>query len=528
MDIIGKTSEAAPVNGEGARREIEASLTALCELVPPGSLNKWARFRRSRKRQTRTASIYFFSPSFAQLSETVTSASLATLNLRRRAVNSLAGIDIQTIGQLINAAQLGIEQFTAAGELTCSEVLQSLDALSENVADNGRVDWIGYAQKRGFAILPAKKRRRWSHLSFVRELPGIAEAAVLSRYGVQGVLVLHGRLCSAPERITLRRAGKGFNVGGERARLLERRIIKMFRRIFLNDEYRNCQFRFRPEFVEPFRHMARTICSHPVISSSGWTRNLVNRWRIPNGDLATAEPLILAILSLHKTSLCEPETWIVCSTKIDPQPFRLASVLIEQLLTNDYPDGLAADDLHQLVSRKLGGGTPTKRELGSILRSMRSIKYVKGKYRAIPTSLKRSTDYFAQILRCAKQPMHLRDICRLAIQATRERGLTPRKVSTRITQDERFIPISRSGFWALAEWDNVEIRSMVDIAAELLGASKRPMHEKELLARISRRRPASATSSLIGSQLGMDSRFQRTTPCTWTLADKRQSKGGVC
>jgi hypothetical protein len=63
--------------------------------------------------------------------------------------------------------------------------------------------------------------------------------------------------------------------------------------------------------------------------------------------------------------------------------------------------------------------------------------------------------------------MHLRDL-NSAIAAD-----SSKRTSVLLSASSRFIPIGRTGYWALREWQDVETRTIPDMAAELLESSPR-------------------------------------------------------
>jgi hypothetical protein len=525
LSEVEKGRNIVPHGATKSRQEIERSLEYLCRAFHNEKLTNWIGFRKSRTPPAHSTSIYFFSPTLRLLTRDISAKPLAVMNLRRRAIRALQVIGIKTVRELIIAAEHGIERFAAAGRITSSEIIASLDALSDSIDCDGSVDWIRYATIRGFAIFPERKLQTWSYQDFVHQLPSVAEAVALIRHGLGGLRILQDRILKASDSVPLREVGKQLGVTKARASFIEVQILKMLHRAFLRDEYRDCRFRLRPEFVAPIREMETALKRTGVMSAFEWTRQLQRRWGIRDGELGRAEKLICSMLGLHKRKLSEPHTWIISRTHRNAALLYSTSFLIKRLLTRDYADGLTLPNLAKLVGEKFGPAAPNQRELRAILRSLPTICLIGKKYRRTPRSLKWDKEQFVQILRQARKPMHIREIWLLAQRNSSAAAFTRASISSQLQADRRFIPISRSGFWALAEWDNVEARAVADIAAEILASSQKAMHEKELFRRISSQRPLRTREwNVIGWHLRADARFRQTTRRNWMLVKKPQNR----
>ena len=118
--------------------------------------------------------------------------------------------------------------------------------------------------------------------------------------------------------------------------------------------------------------------------------------------------------------------------------------------------------------------------------------------------------------------MHVRELT-LAIQEGNSDAAKPRDpqlTASLLWGSPRFTAIGKTGYWALSEWRDIEIRMITTLAADLLVSSPEPLHEFALFRLIKVRRPVAYES--IGSLLGHDGRFVRVGPRTWKLK-KRSS-----
>ena len=65
--------------------------------------------------------------------------------------------------------------------------------------------------------------------------------------------------------------------------------------------------------------------------------------------------------------------------------------------------------------------------------------------------------------------MHLRDLNSAIVADSSERNRRKIKLTAALlSASRRFIPVGRTGYWALREWQDVETRTSPGMAAELL------------------------------------------------------------
>ena len=522
-DLIASREQSSsfiPLGAERAQREIDTALEVLFLATSPQGVVDWDQFRKSRPpRLGARGSIYFFSPSLNKLSSATRHKSLAALNLKHRAINALRPLGIQTIGELIDRSRSGIERLPNAGALTLAEINDSLAALSVNTGRRGEVDWVQYGEMRGFLILPRRRRLRWSLRTFLQEFPKVANAMVNSRFGNVGVLILRERILRSLAPMHLKRIGQQVGAFRQRVSLIEQEIVEMLRLVFSCDEYPNCKFRVRPEFLEPIRRLAvqvKTTSTKPSLFSV-WERRLAQASGVTTEELTAAHRLIFEILSVKpvvtQTIASEP---IILPAGRNAGPFRAALKAIERLLTSHFPRGLTPEELYAALKKRLGSDVPAISELPVLVRSASHLEFVDGRYRATISGLKKKSDRYERVLLEAGRPLRLNEIA-LRVWGKRFRSGSPklRPISFLLSADDRFIPISVTGYWGLRDFGFFETRKITDIAVELLEHSSRGLHESELFDLISERRPVSQKS--IPALLNLDERFRRVGARRWQL-----------
>ena len=516
--VACERSEAFPVTARRAQREVASALEELSLVTSRRGVVDWDRFRDSRPRWIRGGSpVYFFGPSLQKVCETDRRRSLESLHLNRRALRALGKVQVRTIGTLVERARKGIGPLRGGGTSVVAEILDVLTALAKNVAASGEIDWVGYARFRSFLILPTRIRKCWPPRDFVRELPRVAKAMVLKRYGRQALTIFQERNLHPQRSISLAGIGKRFGQTKQHANVIEKRAIRMLRRVLLHDEYHDYAFRIRPEFTQPIKILAtRSKRSKiPILSFAAWDRHLFETWGIHTDQIGRAERLVFKLLELGVGT-----QWKARPTLLWTQ--RSAGALngalreIKRLLTRDHPQGLNPIELQTRLRRKFKARAPTMRELEALTRSLPDMEKHKGSLRPSLRVIRRIVDQCERVLKDAGRPLHRAEIvARLREEHAATDRLSPETVGNLLVRDKRFISIGHTGFWSLTTWDDVETRTIASIAAEILKHSNRPVHEDTLFDLISARRPV--TRGSLEQALYREKRVRKMAPRTWEL-----------
>jgi hypothetical protein len=248
------------------------------------------------------------------------------------------------------------------------------------------------------------------------------------------------------------------------------------------------------------------------MSETDWERLLVRTWSLKTADIEGVEALLLAILGFRRLNFDKGNLCSVISRDHIKHALGRAAHRIDQLLAQN-PSGLT---LRQITHEILA--SPNVQQLNAqkiriLLRSKRNLRCTGGAYYLQPV-LSRPDQYY-EILKKAGRPLHYHEIARRLRQMGYPGRLVGRSVTNRLCADARFNPVSMTGFWALAEWEHVETRSIADIAFEEIKQADRPLDAGELYRRINNKRPARRDS--LRGMLSRDARFERPQPGIWAL-----------
>ncbi len=417
-------------------------------------------------------------------------------------------------------------QLRAAGLLTATEITEALDVLADSLVEDGKVDWIAYAERRGFKVLPAQIQTVYSPHEFLRYFPKACEEAVMTKFGSGAATVLMRRMFRHPDiLVPLSALGRHLSLTPERARLLENSILKMLRRAIWHEEYRGCRFRFRPEFLEPLRQLADRIQGLPEgnLSAEQWVRILQESWNIEATELGQQEILLLQLLGLDEELPQEVLSRLPGSST--PDAIRKATSYLQSFFGLQRVKGSSLGEVRRHLIARMGENAPDEPDIQSILHSLPAVEQVKptGEYRVRLHRLQNNVQRCERILRDRGATMHFRElhaeISRLCPEALR--GLSPEKLGQRVASSPRFSPVGKSGQWGLRVWPHVRTGSVADMAAQVMQRFPHPLTEQRLYELITPLREVKRTS--IGSLLNNDRRFRRVAPSTWSFVEQERS-----
>lgn len=520
--------------GAVTRADIEEALRSLATCIGAHGVVNWDTYYRIRgvdapapsapaRRVPRPdVAVSFSSESFARLLPSYREVPLGILHLGTRAQTSLARIRVRSIGALIDAARHGVPELRAAGKRTVVEIREALCALSGAVRSDGSVDWIAYASARDFVILPARDCDVFSPREFIRIFPGLAKQAARSRYGSLEFAVLRASLLYSGKRRTLEKVGDQLQCTKAAVSLVVHKLLSMFRRSMLHDDYGGCRFRFRYGFVAPLRklHVALSPRKHLPLLYSDWEQIILREWAVTPAEIIPLRRFLLDILDIRLVGPhAERFQQILLPKGEDTRGFAPGARAAERLLRFHFPNGLSEPKLRGMLRQRLRYPF-SRREVVAIAKSISGVERVgaEGRFRMRAGRLLRVRDQIERLLREKGAPMHISEV---AAELARIRSESPRRrnvrtVSSSLNGCKRFKPIGRTGYWALKEWTHIEARSIPDMVFDILRKSKSPMTSAQLYPLVAARRNVAPKS--ISRMLLEDRRFRRSGPLAWKLA----------
>ena len=548
------------------QQTVESALQRLRTATAERGFRGWDEFRKAQPKlnRARGASVYFASERFSRLMPAELEQPPGALHLRNRTVSLLEAAGVTDLADLVQRSHAGLALPKQAFVSAC-DLMDAFEALVSAITAEGTIAWLSYARVRGLRVLPEKASAVHTGELFKRQLVEQMTAAVELQHGATGLLILNHRLLRSGAPLTLQQIGHKVSTTKEYVRAVEESIIKMLRRAIWFGDYRNCGFRFRDELLEPlhvladilessgkmrfsetewsrllsgpaerarriFKDASRTgggasrfSAKSQAFSLWQWHQSVASAFGLGAKDIRAEERLILELVGFRSIQPKEGMTRPVMVPQTKPsKPFRAALREIKRLLAYSPPEGYRLAEIDALVRTKLGDESPNEAELLALLNSVPGLDPTgrMGRYRGRLSHLQRRADRCERILRAHGKPMHYHELAKKAgFVPPAPKSLKPyQAVSTQLGADPRFVHVGRTGLWGLASWNDLERRTVADLAAHVLDGAGRVLTEAELYRAMSSRRPVSR--KFLNSELARDPRFIRVAPATWALVGK--------
>jgi hypothetical protein len=304
-----------------------------------------------------------------------------------------------------------------------------------------------------------------STASLVQVIEAALARAVDLKYGKSGRLLFRKRLCVRIEKhATLQQVGRCLGVSRERIRLLEKNVVNTLRGVLMSDDYTGCQFRLLPETVQPIRRLLAKLKRRGVLlTDHEWQQMLKHALGTRTTDIEPLANLLLAIAGFWYLQVQRGSAEVVFTRRTHRQTFRRILFEIEQILTSKNRAGLTPKELHQYISRKCKHSGVTFQQTRLLVRSLSILETINGRVRVRLTALKRWSDIYERFLSDEQRPMRLTEMAHRSQQALAHLGWEHNlaALSQVLSSDSRFVPIGRTGWWALSKWRDVETRSIM-------------------------------------------------------------------
>jgi len=483
----------------------------------------WEWFRRQRPKAADATAVYFTSFSFDCLKRSVRNLPVGTLHVSTRAATALARAKITTLEDLIDAAIRGLVKPRPGGAKTCREIIEMLDALSRAVEENGDCDWGRYAHSRQIMLFPRKVNGGFAATEYLKEFPAVIHAAVLTGFGRPRAVLARELLLRVGCGASQDKLATQFAVTRQEIGRLRDLMLQKLQAALLRADYAGCRFRFRPEFVRPLEELAWELSNATgrAVACSEWRRILRNCWCTTPDCLGASERFLLELLGFQKVTFKQPRfRAIILPFDRKTSPFRRAVAKAERLLTREFAAGLSKAELFDELKKDANVTQLRQADIKAIMEALPGIRPGKlsGFYECRPRNLKTLGDRLERALRNIGKVAHFRRLAALVNRVPPTvRKANERSVVNVLSADKRFKSVARTGLWALAEWGNVETRTVAELARVFLTQHNRSATETELFEFISPLRKVAKES--IRTELERDFRFSRVAPRTWDLTN---------
>lgn len=524
------------MNSSQVRQEILRALAALSAVTDEAGNVDWLAYAAQMgvallpetltPEQPQAGYVVLTSPRLDTLSATVRSQDLAVMRMRR-AHRPLMVENIRTIGDLVDRARIGVRGVGLRAGAVKTEIFRALTALAASAGEDGEVDWTAYFSRIGIPLISNSLDSDANLEDPLAQLPLLCHQILLhsKAKSERDWLIFQKRfLCTPDRRTTLEGLAEIFGVSRERVRQVQETLVQTIRDQLLGLDLSPASLAMVPKTTEPWRaaELALATCTDGCWLKSRWLDTLCQTWGVAKANVEKNILLICAILGYQELRPDHEELEAIMlderRSRLDAAAIRTTVDAIHDAVTESDARHDSVDLLRSVKKRFPKGQGPTLQHIPQLASLCSTVEAVgDAHYQSKFVALRRREDQVVRILEERGTPMDLRDIVReinKRVVTSRGRALQSRSLVGRLSDDERIVPIGKTGNWALACWGN-ETRTIADLVEACLHQTGEALNEDAIWERIGTLRPMARNSvPLILRSAG---RFRRLGPRSWAL-----------
>jgi hypothetical protein len=455
-------------------------------------------------RKTPTHIIYpnlkFTCQEFESLSEIVSGQKIGNLGLGVRASGVVNNLKVYKIGEFIALLRDGSDEKPKnMGKATHQEIIDSAKALAQSIKTPELIDWMTYAENRGFAVLPIERIVDFSAL--VENLDSFIYSFVEQQYSHEFLTIYKNRWSPKNKsNHTLESLGGALGVTRERVRQMECIFFDAIRGALLHGEYQGLKIRFRPEVESIFRKINDHFedLGKTAWLQSSWLNEIGRLHGIDGEKLLSHAKLLIELFGFElRFGLSRlSEEPFVFSKELSKDDINKTLEVVSGIydILSKEPLGLDAIDMVNSLPDKLGGSLLLK-DLAAYIELCPWVEIIGDEiYRLKFPYISLRSDEIFRVLADAGEPLPREDILRILNSlSSKNRIKSLPNLVNQMAEDNRFRPIGKSGQWALADW-GVETRAIPEVIEEILTQQGSPMDVEEITNLVQNARSASKVS----------------------------------
>jgi DNA-directed RNA polymerase delta subunit len=442
----------------------------------------------------------FNCPEFESLSEIVSGQKIENLGLSTRASRVVNNLNIVNIADFIALLRDGSDEKPKnMGRATHREIIDSVKALAQSIISPEYIDWMVYAEKRGFAVLPIEHIVDFSAL--VENLDSFFYSFVEQQYAPEFLTIYKNRWSPKnSSNHTLESLGGALGVTRERVRQMECIFFDAIRGALLHGDYQGLKIRFRPEVESICRKTNNHFedLGKTAWLQSAWLNEIGRLHEIDGGKLISKANLLIELFGFElRNDLSRPsEQPFVFSLGLSKDEINKTLEVVSGIydVLSKEPLGLDAIDMFNSLPNKLGGSL-LLRDLAAYIELCPWIEIIGDEiYRLKFPYISLRSDEIFRVLADAGEPLPREDILRILNSLSSKNPINSlSNLVNQMAEDKRFKAIGKSGQWALADW-GVETRAIPKVIEEILTQHGSPMDVEEITNLVQNARSASKVS----------------------------------
>jgi Sigma-70, region 4/Bacterial RNA polymerase, alpha chain C terminal domain len=468
-----------------------------------------------------------FTTPFKVLPEDVQKFPLDQLHLEKLTHKALIAAKITTIGDLNNISSSIIRAIRTFPPNALVSINSALISIHNAITQENTIDWFLYWKYQRIQLIRSTYSVNTPFKEVIKELPIIIEEALRQgELDERSEMIIKSRFgLDNKVKWTLEDIGNAFGgISGERVRQIERKTIKFLQNLFVMQDYSGKNYHIHPYVHIVIQKTYSLIEESPnkLVLESNIQNFLCQEFNIDAKDIKLSLALILLLMNAQCVEFNYPNA-VPAWGYVKPE--RLITLenwikRLDNLLTQETSLPISELKILAHINKKVKKSevllpqqlkylfdlcnTIEKCEDGSI---WGKFEYLKGRGNQVE-----------RLLTIANHPMSMTDIAREINHRLVPLGQRPIKnLTNQIINDERFVPIGRSGQWGLKSWTHIDTNNILNLMEQYLIIQNKPDTVDNIYLYVSERRPVSKHS--ISLYLGTEKeRFVKVSLTKWGLA----------
>ncbi len=380
-----------------------------------------------------------------------------------------------------------------------------LIALYSSLKQENSIDWCYFWKIQKIEYIPANPYSHISYHDIFNNFSTIVEKIIEQEFEGKYVTVLKNRLGLAGQaKKTLEEVGNALGgISRERVRQIEERALQILQAVLLEEIYVGKSYRIHPlvhKIAKKVYEAIKNAPFHVLLEKNIYEIFGVGHNEVEEKAKATIS-ILLSIIDVKPISFNYPHAEPAWGYAEKKQHKWLEDWLrrVDDLLTRETVHPLSQLQILVSINSKVQKAKALHLQHIQAVLDLCSTVEQNGEdlYWGKAEFLKGRGNQVERLLTIENRPMSIGTITNAINHLTlvvNQRSITERNMAVLLTSDERFVPIGRSGQWALSIWKHINTQPVIDLIEECLMARNKPATTDELYEYVSERRTTNKNS----------------------------------
>lgn len=470
-----------------------------------------------------------------EVAESVKPLTLGHLHLTIRTYKALLRVEVTTVGKLVQAMNEGIYSIQGLGTNSEMCIISAITALNKSTTSEGTIDWFAFWSEQQIPLIPAQHQQGISVSEIIAQLPDLFKEILRQDGDERDWRIIERRFgLNGAKQLKLEELGQTFGLTRERIRQIEARALRELRAVILDNQYSGYTYHIHPDILDAVRSIFELLATQAdeYILETQLFDLLETKLQTNFKKSRQAMLMLFELAGLNRIEFNDDNLvplWVQGNTS-DIAVLEQVIVRLDTLFTQEHTMPMEEFDILHHVNKSL----PKQKKLSQIqLRRYLDLcstieRRDDGLYWASFVYLKNRGNQAERILSEQHRTMSAAEIARIVnsrLVPVGKKKVEERNFANHMVADNRFVPVGRSGQWALATWD-VETGNITDLMERFLMGRDAPATPQEIFDDVNVRRKVSIASVHLYLQTRTNL-FRKMDRTQWGLATWSEAKHAV-